>query len=245
VIGAGITGVLLGSSFAAGVVSFLSPCVLPIVPGYLSYLAGQTIDAKGRESGAGALLRPALFFVLGFSSVFVAMGAGATAVGRLFLAHRYEMTLLGGAVVVLFGLSMTGTLKLRFLARDWRFHLELPGGRSLAAYILGLAFAFGWTPCIGPVLGTILTMSASRATLSQGVILLGFYSLGLGLPFLAAALFTESLISRLQPLSRIGRSLQLGAGAVVALLGVLIMTGQLSAVSYWLLDAFPGFARLG
>jgi cytochrome c-type biogenesis protein len=241
----GMTGVLLGSSFAAGIVSFLSPCVLPLVPGYLSYVAGEAIDLKARGAGVGRPLFLALFFVLGFATVFVAIGASASVLGRLLLAYRYETSVLGGAIVILFGLSMSGVLRLGPLARDWRFHLELPGGRPVAAYILGLAFAFGWTPCIGPVLGTILTLGAARATLWQGVALLGLYSLGLGLPFLAAAIFAESLVNRLRFLSRIGRWLQLGAGAVVTLVGVAILTGELSRFSYWLLDTFPIFARLG
>ncbi len=241
----GISQALLASSFAAGIVSFLSPCVLPLVPGYLSYVAGETIGLKGRTRCAGGPLLLALFFVFGFSTVFVAMGASASAFGRLLLAYRYEMSLAAGAIIILFGLSMTGVLKWNLLARDWRFHLELPGGRPLSAYVLGLAFAFGWTPCIGPVLGTILTLSAARATLSQGVALLGLYSFGLGLPFLAVALFTESLVNRLRLLSRLGRSLQLCAGTVVALVGVLIVSGELSAFSTWLLDTFPVFARLG
>lgn len=242
---AGLTGVLLGSSFAAGIVSFLSPCVLPLVPGYLSYVTGEAIDLRARGAGAGKPLLLALFFVFGFASVFIAMGASASAIGRLLLAYRYETSLLGGAVVILFGLSMTGVLRFGLLARDWRFHLDLPGGRPLAAYILGLAFAFGWTPCIGPVLGAILTLSAARATLGQGIALLALYSLGLGLPFLAAAVFAEGLVARLKRLSRIGHYLQLGAGAVVTLVGVAILTGELSTFSYWLLDTFPAFSRLG
>ncbi len=241
----GLSQVLLASSFAAGIVSFLSPCVLPLVPGYLSFVAGETIGSKGRGLRAGGPLLLAFLFVFGFSTVFVAMGASASALGRLLLAYRYEMSLAAGAIIILFGLSMTGVLKWGLLARDWRFHLELPGGRPLSAYILGLAFAFGWTPCIGPVLGTILTLSAARATLSQGIALLGLYSLGLGLPFLAVALFTQNLVNRLRLLSRLGRSLQLCAGTVVALVGVLIVSGELSAFSTWLLDTFPVFARLG
>ncbi len=240
-----MTNVLLGSSFAAGIISFLSPCVLPLVPGYLSYVAGEAIGSKGQGVRAGGPLALAVFFVLGFSTVFIAMGAGASAIGRLLLAYRYETTLLGGAIVLLFGLSMTGVLRLGVLGRDWRFHLDLPGGRPCKAYILGLAFAFGWTPCIGPVLGSILTMSAARATLSQGMILLSLYSLGLGLPFLAAALFTDGLLARLRVLGGIGRSLQIASGAVVALVGVLILTGELSVFSYWLLDTFPAFAKIG
>ncbi|HJU15787.1 MAG TPA: cytochrome c biogenesis protein CcdA [Stellaceae bacterium] len=240
----GLSGLILTTSFAAGVVSFLSPCVLPLVPGYLSYVAGETVASPSRRHG-GAILRASLPFVLGFSTVFVAMGASATGIGRLLLAYRSETNLLGGAIVILFGLSMMGLARFGWLERDLRFHLDLPGGRPLAAYILGLAFAFGWTPCIGPVLGTILTMSATRATIGQGIALLSLYSLGLGLPFLAAALFTDGLLRRLRLFGRIGRGVQLGAGAVVALVGIAIVTGELSAFSYWLLDTFPILARVG
>jgi cytochrome c-type biogenesis protein len=238
----GLSGLVLGTSFAAGVVSFLSPCVLPLVPGYISYVAGETVTAPAR---GGAALRLSLLFVLGFSTVFVAMGASATGIGRLLLAYRPETNLVGGLVVMVFGLSMMGLARIGWLDRELRFHFELPGGRPLAAYVLGLAFAFGWTPCIGPVLGTILTMSATRATLAQGVTLLALYSLGLGLPFLAAALFTDSLLRRLRTFRRLGRWLQLGAGAVVTLLGIAIATGELSIFSYWLLDTFPALARIG
>jgi cytochrome c-type biogenesis protein len=240
----GISSLVLLTSFAAGVVSFLSPCVLPLVPGYLSYVAGAAV-ARPARPGGGALLRASLPFVLGFSTVFIAMGASATALGRFLLAYRSATNLAGGAIVVLFGVSMMGLARLGWLQRDLRFHLDLPGGRPLAAYILGLAFAFGWTPCIGPVLGTILTMSATRATVGEGVALLSLYSLGLGLPFLAAALFTDGLMRRLRGFGRLGRWLQIGAGAVVALMGIAILTGELSAFSYWLLDTFPVLARIG
>ncbi|MGH7056184.1 MAG: cytochrome c biogenesis CcdA family protein [Stellaceae bacterium] len=244
----GLSGLVLLTSFAAGIVSFLSPCVLPLVPGYISYVAGETVVApadRPRRRERGAALRLALLFVLGFSTVFVAMGASATSLGRLLLAYRAETNLIGGAVIILFGVSMMGLARLGWLQRDIRFHLDIPGGRPLAAYVLGLAFAFGWTPCIGPVLGTILTMSATRATLGEGVALLSLYSLGLGLPFLAAALFTDGLLRRLRGFGRVGRWLQLGAGAVVALVGIAIVTGELSVFSYWLLDTFPALARIG
>ncbi len=241
----GLSGLVLATSFGAGIVSFLSPCVLPLVPGYISYVAGEAVAVPAQGGARHAALRLSLLFVLGFSTVFVAMGASATGLGRLLLAYRPETNLIGGSIVILFGLSMMGLARFGWLDRDLRFHLELPGGRPLAAYVLGLAFAFGWTPCIGPVLGTILTMSATRATLGQGVTLLGLYSLGLGLPFLAAALFTDALLRRLRVFRRLGRSLQLGAGVVVMLVGIAILTGTLSTFSYWLLDTFPALARVG
>jgi cytochrome c-type biogenesis protein len=238
---------LLGllTSFGAGVVSFLSPCVLPLVPGYVSYVAGDALAVSGEPIRPIAALRLAVCFVLGFSTVFVTLGASATSLGQLLLAYRYEANLVGGAVVILLGLFMMGLAKLTWLQREFRLHPNLEGGRPVAAYVIGVAFAFGWTPCISPVLGAILTTSAVSATASQGVVLLSLYSLGLGLPFLAAALFTDELILRLTVLRRLGRSLQLGAGAVVTAMVVAMLTGELTTFSYWLLDTFPILAKLG
>jgi cytochrome c-type biogenesis protein len=243
-----LSGIGLATSFAAGVVSFLSPCVLPLVPAYVSYVAGDSlaaVDGVVASRTKLAALRLSLFFVLGFSTVFVILGASATSLGRLLLAYRYEANLIAGAVVILLGLFMMGLAKLPWLHRELRLHPDLLGGGHGAAYVIGLAFAFGWTPCIGPVLGAILTASAVSATVSQGIVLLSLYSLGLGLPFIAAALFTDALLARLRGLGRIGRSLQLGAGAVVAAMGVAILTGELTSFSYWLLETFPVLARIG
>jgi cytochrome c-type biogenesis protein len=233
------------TSFGAGIVSFLSPCVLPLVPGYVSYMAGDTLAVSGEPIRPLAAFRHSLCFVLGFSTVFVILGASATSLGQLLLAYRYEANLMGGAVVILLGLSMIGLARLPWLQREFRLHPSLKGGRPVAAYVIGIAFAFGWTPCIGPVLGAILTTSAVTATVTQGVLLLSLYSLGLGLPFLAAALFTDGLILRLRVLRRLGRSLQLGAGAVVTAMGVAMLTGELTSFSYWLLESFPILARFG
>src|SRR5713101_6166327 len=236
------------TSFGAGIICFLSPCVLPLVPAYVSYVAGQSLGgavSAGTVAKRSAALTSSLLFVLGFSTVFVILGASATMLGRVLLSYRYEANLVGGAVIVVFGIFMLGLVRLPWLQRDVRLHLDLPGGRPVAAYILGLAFAFGWTPCIGPILGTILTTSAVSATVSQGMVLLSVYSLGLGLPFLAAAAFTDGLFGRLRILGRAGRFLQIGAGSVVVGMGLAMITGQLTAFSYWLLETFPAFARIG
>lgn len=243
-----ISNIGVATAFAAGVISFLSPCVLPLVPGYISYVAGRSVDRdRGAEGGRDRLstLGLSAVFVLGFSTVFVALGASATAIGQFLLRYRYEANILGGLVVIAFGLFMIGAVRPRWLLREVRFHTTLPGGRPLAAYVLGLAFAFGWTPCIGPVLGAILTVSAVSASVSSGIALLGIYSLGLGLPFLAAAVFADGLTRRLKAMRRTGVLLHAGAGAVMVLMGVAMITGKLSALSYWLLDAFPGLARIG
>jgi len=225
-----LSGIGLLTSFGAGVISFLSPCVLPLVPGYVSYVAGDALT--GEPVKPLAALGLSLFFVFGFSTVFVILGASATTIGQLLLSYRQEENLVGGAVVLLLGAFMMGLAKLSWLQREFRLHLNVGGGRPVTAYIIGVAFAFGWTPCIGPVLGAILTTSAVAATVPQGIILLGFYSLGLGLPFLAAAVFTDSLMLRLRALRRLGRNLQLGAGAVVAGMGIAILTGELTSFSY-------------
>ena len=235
------------TAFAAGAISFLSPCVLPLVPAYVSYVAGESLNGPEHPSTTAKLpaLRLSLFFVLGFSTVFVILGASATALGQLLLQYRYETNIVGGVIVIAFGLFMMGLLRLPWFQRELRFHTTIPGGRPLGAYVLGLAFAFGWTPCIGPVLGAILTVSAVSTTVSSGVALLGVYSLGLGLPFLMAAIFTGGFLARMRIMRRFGRPLQLLAGGVMVLMGIAMITGYLSAFSYWLLDAFPVLGNIG
>ncbi len=234
------------TAFVAGVVSFLSPCVLPLVPGYVSYVAGTSLeDLRDRTASRLHAVGYAVCFVLGFSLVFVAFGASATALGGLLLEHKTELGYVSGVLILLFGLHLAGILPLHWLEREARLHLDLPGGRVVGAFLMGLAFAFGWTPCIGPVLGTILTMSASSASLGTGMALLAVYSLGLGVPFLLAALFTDLLLERLRLLSRTGRRLQRVAGAALAVAGVLMLTGQLETLANWLIETFPGFMQLG
>lgn len=243
-----ISNIGLLTAFAAGVISFLSPCVLPLVPGYVSYVAGQsTPGATG--AGAVALRLPALglgvFFVLGFSTVFIVLGASATAMGQLLISYRYELNLAGGMIVIVFGLFVTGLVQPPWMMREARFHANVPGGGAMSAYVLGLAFAFGWTPCIGPILGAILTVGAASATVADGVLLLAIYSLGLGVPFLLAAVFTDALTARIKALGRIGRVLRILAGAVMVLMGVAMITGHLSAFAFWLLESFPVLSRIG
>lgn len=235
------------TAFGAGIISFLSPCVLPLVPGYVSYVAGTSVaTADGRlvQTRLTTLLLSACF-VLGFSTIFIALGASATAISRILLWYRYETNIIGGAIIILFGVFMTGLVKLPMLQREMRFHGNLTGGRPAGAYVLGLAFGFGWTPCIGPVLGAILTVSALSATASSGIALLSVYSLGLGLPFLLSALFMNGLMSRLKTMKRLGRLLQIGAGAIMIVMGVAMITGHMASFSFWLLDQFPILPRIG
>lgn len=243
-----ISNIGILAAFAAGAISFLSPCVLPLVPAYVSYIAGNVTPANGlhrRERGRLPALFLSLCFVLGFSTIFIALGASATALSRLLLAYRDEANLIGGIIVILFGVFMTGVVRLPWLERDVRYHGPVQAGRPFGAYVLGLAFGFGWTPCIGPVLGTILTVSAVSATVSSGIALLTVYSIGLGLPFLFAALFTEGLASRLKNMRRSGKVLQIVAGAMMVAMGIAMITGTLSTFAFWLLDRFPILGRIG
>ena len=234
------------TAFAAGVVSFLSPCVLPLVPGYVSFVAGSSLeDLRAGAAPRLQTLTLAASFVLGFTVVFVALGASATALGSLLLSYKLQLGMIAGVVVTLFGLHLLGLTPLRLMNREARFHIETSGGRAAGAFLLGLAFAFGWTPCIGPVLGAILTLSASTADMAKGSLLLTVYSLGLGLPFLLAALFTGTLLARIKALGRAGRTMQRAAGALLLAMGVLMITGQLEVVAYWLLETFPALANIG
>ena len=241
-----ISNIGLITAFSAGLISFLSPCVLPLVPGYISYVSGQTLGRQG-DAGAGRLttLWLSLCFVLGFSAVFVALGATATAFSRLLLFYRYEATLIGGAIVIVLGVFMTGLIRMPWFQRDVRFHGSIRGGRPLGAFLLGLAFGFGWTPCIGPVLGAILTVSALSSTATAGIVLLAVYSLGLGIPFLLSAAFADRLMQRLKSMRRLGRTLQIGAGGVMVAMGLAMITGTMTAFSFWLLENVPMLARIG
>ena len=243
------TAIGLTAAFAAGLVSFVSPCLLPLVPAYVSYVAGQPLRAGMRHPDMRerlAALSLSAFFVLGFGAVFVALGASATLAGRLLLQYRYEANLVGGTIVIAFGLLMLGmTRGMPWLQRDFHFHPRLAGGQPLTAFILGLAFGFGWTPCIGPILGAILTVSAIQSSVSVGVALLATYAAGLGVPFLVTALFTRELAGRLKALRRLGSVLQIAAGLILVVMGVAMMTGQLSRFAFWLLQTFPVFGRIG
>lgn len=235
------------AAFAAGIVSFLSPCVLPLVPAYVSYVAGESYQRRRHLHAQERLaaLGMSAFFVAGFSTVFIAFGASASALGQLFLRYRYEANLVAGVIVIVFGLFMLGLWRwVPWLLRDLRLHPRLHGGNPAAAFVLGVAFAFGWTPCIGPVLGAILTVSAAD-TSASGVGLLAAYSLGLGVPFLLAALFADRAAKVLGKLRGIGAALQIGGGLVLVAFGVAMITGWVSVIAIWLLDAIPALGRLG
>lgn len=243
-----ISGIAVVTAFLAGLVSFLSPCVLPLVPGYISYVGGQSLEEMknpGFSDRKLAILILSLCFIFGFSTVFIALGASATVIGQLLSAYQYEANIVGGIIVVLFGLFMTGIFRLVGLQREFRFHGDMTGGKPLGAYIIGLAFAFGWTPCIGPILGSILMVSATSSVSGDGTALLAVYSMGLGVPFIVAALFTERFLSYWHRLRKVGPALQVGAGFVLIAMGIAMITGYLSDFSWWLLKVFPWLGSIG
>jgi cytochrome c-type biogenesis protein len=235
----------------AGLISFLSPCVLPLVPAYLSYMAGTTLESMlddadaARSATTRRVFISALAFVIGFSTVFIAMGASASALNRLILENIDIIGKIAGAVIVVFGLHYMGLLKIPLLYREARFHAKENSGGLVGAYLLGLAFAFGWTPCVGPILATILTVAASRDELGYGISLLATYALGLGIPFLLAALAVRPFMRFMQRFRRHLRKIEFGAGALLVLTGILIFTNSLGQFSYFLLDLFPWLATIG
>lgn len=239
-----LSAVGAATAFAAGAISFLSPCVLPLVPGYVSYVAGQSLE--GATSGQARLRTVGLSmcFVLGFTTVFVLLGLGANALSMLLNAYRWEVNLASGLLVIIFGLFTAGLLRLPWLQRELRWHGDPPGSGPLAAYFLGMAFAFGWTPCIGPVLGAVLAVSTSSTSIS-GVALLAAYSLGLGVPFILAALFMGGFVGRLRTFRRAGRALQLVAGGIMIVMGVAMITGHLTLFAIFMLETFPALGTIG
>lgn len=225
----------------AGLLSFLSPCVLPIVPPYLAYMTGVKVSAL-RERQRSAVL-PALFFVLGLSTVFLLMGYAASTFGRAFLQYQPMLVTVSGIFVILLGLHFLHVFRIPLLDREARIEAGDKGGTALGAYLLGLAFAFGWTPCIGPQLSMILTLAATEP--GRGTTLLGIYALGLGIPFLLSAIFIERSIGLMNRLKRHMGLIERASGVLLIAVGVLLLTGWLGVISYWLLETFPALAAIG
>lgn len=230
----------------AGVISFLSPCVLPIVPPYLAYMSGVSIgDMTGEVAARRRAVISALFFVLGLSTVFLILGFTASAFGAFFLQNQVLFAQIAGLVVIVFGLHFLGLFRISFLDQEARLDAGDQGGSSFGAYILGLAFAFGWTPCIGPQLGAILSLAASEASVSRGTLLLGIYAAGLGIPFLLAAMFMTRAVGLMNRLKRHMKTIERVMGGLLIFVGLAMVTGAFTTFSYWLLEQFPALALLG
>jgi len=233
-------------ALAAGIISFLSPCVLPIVPPYLAYMSGVSLSdlSESGQSRARAVV-PALFFVLGLSTVFIFLGFTASAIGTVFLQYQNYFNTIAGVLVMVFGAHFVGVYRIKFLDREARIDAGDRGGSSLGAYILGLAFAFGWTPCIGPQLGAILSLAASEGSVARGTTLLAIYAIGLGVPFLLVAAFLPRLQGLMGWMKRHMEQIERVMGLLLWTIGLLMLTGGFSAFSFWLLETFPALAVLG
>ena len=243
-----IHDVSIPAALIAGLVSFLSPCVLPLVPPYLIYLTGATIEHLENEetvsSSQRAIMISAVMFVLGFSTVFVALGASASLIGALIRAWSAELSIVAGIVIIAMGLHFLGLTRITFLMREGRLPIPKPVG-LWGAYVMGLAFAFGWTPCIGPILAAILSVAAAEATVTKGAGLLAVYSAGLGIPFLIAAFMVEQFSSLFSRMKRHLASVERAMGVLMVITGIGFLTGAISSVSIWLLETFPGLQNFG
>ena len=240
--------VTIFAALFAGLLSFLSPCVLPLVPPYLVYLAGTSLerfaDAEPEPQVRWETVGAACLFVAGFSTVFVALGASASVFGSLIRAYADKLAMVAGVVIIIMGLHFLGITRLALLHREKRMEIPKPVG-LWGAYVMGLAFAFGWTPCIGPILAVILAIAASEATVTKGAGLLAVYSLGLGIPFLAAAFAVEPFAKFLARFRAYLPLVERTMGALLVLTGIAFLTGFVSEASYWLLETFPTLGRIG
>ena len=243
-----IQNVSVPAALLAGLISFLSPCVLPLVPPYLIYLTGATIEHVEHDetiaASTRAVMLSALLFVLGFSTVFVMLGASASLVGGWIRAWSAELSILAGIVIIVMGLHFLGLTRIGLLMREGRLPIPRPVG-LWGAYVMGLAFAFGWTPCIGPILAAILSIAAAEATVAKGAGLLAVYSLGLGIPFVIAAFAIEPFAAFLTRFRAHLAAVERVMGGLLVLTGIAFLTGFISQASYWLLEMFPVLGQIG
>lgn len=247
-----IADISLFSALVAGALSFLSPCVLPLVPPYLCYMAGISVDqfrgSQDQMSSAAtrkAVLRSAFFFTLGFATVFVALGAGASTIGVLLRQHLDLLSKIGGLIIIVMGLNFLGLFRIGLLSREARFQSGGQPATLTGAYVMGLAFAFGWTPCIGPVLGAILGVAASRETVGDGAMLLAVYSLGLAVPFWIAAAFSGAFMRFLAKFRRHLGLVEKLMGALLVLTGLAFLFGFVTDMAIWFQQTFPILMQIG
>ncbi len=233
-------------ALTAGLLSFLSPCVFPVVGPYLAYMGGITMaEMSGQDTPRKRPLKAAAAFVLGLSTVFLLLGYTTSAFGKFFLQNQDWFIIGAGAVVMAFGVHFLGIYRFGFLEREARIDVGDKGGSALGAYILGLAFAFGWTPCLGPILGTILSMAALEGSVMRGTVLLGAYAFGLGIPFLLVAAFFPSLSGLMNWMKRHTQQVERVMGLLLWTIGFMMMTGQFTMMSNWLLNTFPVLGTIG
>ena len=233
----------LAFAFGAGFISFLTPCVLPIIPGYISYITGKNLNEI--EKDKRVVLVKTILFSLGFSLVFILLGITASTVGNILLFFSNELRIVAGIVIILFSIQMLGFFNFQFLNQEKR--IETKGYKDNYAFplVVGAAFAFGWTPCIGPVLGSILALSATEASVSKGILLLSFYSLGLAVPFIASGYFMNKFLISKKGFGKYYNRITKTGGSILLITGILITTNQIQVISYYILTTFPFLTTLG
>jgi cytochrome c-type biogenesis protein len=224
------------AAFFAGLISFLSPCVLPLVPGYVSLISGVGVDQL--KTSQAQLMRRVMVnsigFILGFSVVFITLGAISTEIGQVAARYKHTLSIVAGVVIILFGLHLTGIFKIKALYADTRMHSLKGGSTPIGAFVIGFAFAFGWTPCLGPILTVILTLAAGEETLAKGILLLAVYSLGLAVPFLLTSLGIERFLKFYSRFRSHMHALEVASGGLLIALGVLLVIGRFTLISNWL-----------
>jgi len=230
-------------AFGAGFISFLSPCVLPIIPGYISYITGKSLDEI--EQNRRIVLLKTVTFSLGFSFVFIILGIAASFIGNVLIFFGNELRIAAGIIIIIFSLNLLGFLNFSFLNQDKRFETGSYKDNYIFPFLVGAAFAFGWTPCIGPVLGSILALSATEATISKGVVLLSMYSLGLAIPFILSGYFMTMFLNSKKGFGKYYVRVTKTGGIILLITGLLILTNQIQVISYYILTTFPFLTTLG
>ena len=234
----------LSIAFFAGLISFLSPCVLPLIPGYISYISGTSLDKLVKNKGNLVVLKT-IFFTLGFSAVFISFGSTATFIGKFFLTNSNTFRIIAGLIIIIFSLQLIGIINLNFMNKDLRIFTKNYSKNPAFPFIVGAAFGFGWTPCIGPILGSILTLASVEENYSKGILLLSFYSLGLAIPFIISGFLIEKFLFFSKNFKKyISITSKIG-GLILLLTGLAILTGQLQVLGFFILEYFPALGSIG
>ena len=229
-------------AFGAGLISFLSPCVLPLIPGYISYISGSTLENLVKSKNINLL--PIILFTLGFSVVFIVFGASATFLGKILLKNSFPLRIIAGLIIIIFSLHILGVFNLNFLNYEKRLDAE-KSSNILSSFLVGMAFAFGWTPCIGPILGSILILASTTESIYEGIMLLTFYSLGLAIPFILAGYAIQKFLLISKNIKQKMNIITKTGGVLLFLTGILIITNQLQAIGFYLLEYVPFLGKIG
>ena len=230
-------------AFSAGFISFLSPCVLPLIPGYISYISGQALDEIIKDNKS--VLLKTIFFTIGFSIVFISFGITASFIGKLLISYSNQLRIIAGIIIILFSLQFIGLINLQILNSETRFFIKNYNDNLIFPIIVGAAFGFGWTPCIGPVLGSILALAAIEENISKGILLLSFYSLGLAIPFIISGILIDKFLFFSKSFRKYISTITKAGGAILLLTGIAILTGQLQVLGFFILEYFPSLGNIG